>query len=65
MTPLTAERLAAALRQGRCDDPPQPLQFSLNDSVLLDICRYERLMHYRTPTTRAVPESGIQAQNGN
>lgn len=27
-----------------------PLQFSLNDSVLLDVCRYERLMHYRTPT---------------
>jgi hypothetical protein len=27
-----------------------PLQFSMNDSVLLDVCRYERLMHYRTPT---------------
>jgi V8-like Glu-specific endopeptidase len=27
-----------------------PLQFSLNDSVLLDVCPYERLMHYRTPT---------------
>jgi V8-like Glu-specific endopeptidase len=27
-----------------------PLQFSLSDSVLLDVCRYERLMHYRTPT---------------
>ncbi|KLK93793.1 hypothetical protein AA309_07155 [Microvirga vignae] len=26
------------------------LQFSVNDSVLLDVCRYERLMHYRTPT---------------
>lgn len=27
-----------------------PLQFSVHDSVLLDVCRYERLMHYRTPT---------------
>jgi hypothetical protein len=27
-----------------------PLQFSVNDSMLLDVCRYERLMHYRTPT---------------
>ena len=26
------------------------LQFSLHDSVLLDVCDYERLMHYRTPT---------------
>ena len=26
------------------------LQFSLQDSVLLDVCRNERLMHYRTPT---------------
>ncbi len=26
------------------------LQFSLQDSVLLDICQNERLMHYRTPT---------------
>lgn len=26
------------------------LQFSLQDSVLLDICSQERLMHYRTPT---------------
>jgi V8-like Glu-specific endopeptidase len=27
-----------------------PLQFALHDSVLLDVCDYERLMHYRTPT---------------
>nr|WP_315393979.1 serine protease [uncultured Duganella sp.] len=27
-----------------------PLQFSVHDSLLLDICPYERLMHYRTPT---------------
>lgn len=27
-----------------------PLQFSLTDSVLLDVCRHERLLHYRTPT---------------
>lgn len=27
-----------------------PLQFSLSDSVLLEVCRFERLMHYRTPT---------------
>jgi hypothetical protein len=26
------------------------LQFSLQDSVLLDVCPNERLMHYRTPT---------------
>jgi Trypsin-like peptidase domain/Tetratricopeptide Repeats-Sensor len=26
------------------------LQFSLHDSVLLDVCDDERLMHYRTPT---------------
>ncbi|WP_191625336.1 serine protease [Pseudomonas fluorescens] len=26
------------------------LQFSLQDSVLLDVCAHERLMHYRTPT---------------
>jgi len=26
------------------------LQFSLHDSMLLDVCDYERLMHYRTPT---------------
>lgn len=26
------------------------LQFSLQDSVLLDVCHNERLMHYRTPT---------------
>lgn len=26
------------------------LQFSLQDSVLLDVCTHERLMHYRTPT---------------
>ena len=26
------------------------LQFSLHDSVLLDVCEYERLVHYRTPT---------------
>jgi V8-like Glu-specific endopeptidase len=26
------------------------LQFSLQDSVLLDVCKNERLMHYRTPT---------------
>jgi len=26
------------------------MQFSLQDSVLMDVCRYERLMHYRTPT---------------
>lgn len=26
------------------------LQFSLQDSVLLDVCTEERLMHYRTPT---------------
>jgi len=26
------------------------LQFSLQDSVLLDVCQKERLMHYRTPT---------------
>jgi len=26
------------------------LQFSLHDSLLLDICDYERLLHYRTPT---------------
>ncbi|WP_448124056.1 trypsin-like peptidase domain-containing protein [Pseudomonas veronii] len=26
------------------------LQFSLQDSVLLDVCRHNRLMHYRTPT---------------
>jgi len=26
------------------------LQFSLQDSVLLDVCPKERLMHYRTPT---------------
>lgn len=26
------------------------LQFSLQDSVLLDVCIYRRLMHYRTPT---------------
>lgn len=26
------------------------LQFSLQDSVLLDVCSSERLMHYRTPT---------------
>lgn len=26
------------------------LQFSLQDSVLLDVCENERLMHYRTPT---------------
>lgn len=26
------------------------LQFSLHDSLLLDVCDYERLMHYRTPT---------------
>ena len=26
------------------------LQFSLHDSIMLDICEYERLMHYRTPT---------------
>lgn len=26
------------------------LQFSLHDSVLLDVCDHERLMHYRTPT---------------
>ncbi|WPM28784.1 serine protease [Pseudomonas sp. P1B16] len=26
------------------------LQFSLQDSVLLDVCGNERLMHYRTPT---------------
>jgi V8-like Glu-specific endopeptidase len=27
-----------------------PLQFALHDSVLLDVCDNERLMHYRTPT---------------
>lgn len=27
-----------------------PLQFSVHDSLLLDVCRYERIMHYRTPT---------------
>lgn len=27
-----------------------PLQFALHDSVLLDVCDYDRLMHYRTPT---------------
>ena len=27
-----------------------PLQFALHDSVLLDVCDDERLMHYRTPT---------------
>lgn len=27
-----------------------PLQFSLTDSVLLDVCGHERLLHYRTPT---------------
>jgi hypothetical protein len=27
-----------------------PLQFSLQDSVLLDVCPKERLVHYRTPT---------------
>lgn len=27
-----------------------PLQFSLSDSELLDICREKRLLHYRTPT---------------
>jgi V8-like Glu-specific endopeptidase len=27
-----------------------PLQFALYDSVLLDVCDNERLMHYRTPT---------------
>lgn len=26
------------------------LQFSLSDSVLLDVCDYDRLVHYRTPT---------------
>jgi hypothetical protein len=26
------------------------LQFSLHDSVLLDVCQFERLLHYRTPT---------------
>lgn len=26
------------------------LQFSLHDSVLLDVCDHERLIHYRTPT---------------
>lgn len=26
------------------------LQFSLQDSILLDVCSNERLMHYRTPT---------------
>jgi V8-like Glu-specific endopeptidase len=26
------------------------LQFSLHDSVLLDVCDHDRLMHYRTPT---------------
>lgn len=26
------------------------LQFSLQDSILLDVCAEERLMHYRTPT---------------
>ena len=26
------------------------MQFSLQDSVLLDVCPHERLMHYRTPT---------------
>lgn len=27
-----------------------PLQFSVHDSLLLDVCPYERLIHYRTPT---------------
>lgn len=27
-----------------------PLQFSVHDSVLLDVCPNDRLMHYRTPT---------------
>lgn len=27
-----------------------PLQFSLSDSELLDVCREQRLLHYRTPT---------------
>jgi V8-like Glu-specific endopeptidase len=27
-----------------------PLQFALHDSLLLDVCDNERLMHYRTPT---------------
>lgn len=27
-----------------------PLQFSVHDSLLLDVCPHERLMHYRTPT---------------
>lgn len=26
------------------------MQFSLSDSVLLDVCDHDRLMHYRTPT---------------
>ncbi|EJM69331.1 hypothetical protein PMI29_01954 [Pseudomonas sp. GM49] len=26
------------------------MQFSLQDSVLLDVCAHDRLMHYRTPT---------------
>jgi hypothetical protein len=26
------------------------LQFSLHDSMLLDVCEFERLFHYRTPT---------------
>ena len=26
------------------------MQFSLQDSILMDVCPKERLMHYRTPT---------------
>ena len=63
------ERRAARRRPPRLSSlgtrGPAQLQFSVNDSVLLDVCRYERLMHYRTPTDPAqFRQPGLQLESG-